>query len=317
MRDSVATYMVYCGESAVWSSYSPAGISEAFKCLLWLLCERERLKPFYTVRGLPTGDVTSWTRCLSAHLSCQYRTRRTHNVKRTNVKEDCAIVLLLDNVVLKDLVVQSLWRFHGRRHRVYVRWELRKSIQSIRFNESTHQLDGKNSKGQKMTGFSARASIGLNEAHVELKSFKGDQGTKRCRPMPESAVGGGDAAHQPLPDLTANTAAAWPSLYLRYAMSVIAVRNATITRRSSLNVAFMALHKPVRVSFPQPMTREHGFLPRLRYAPLQRVSCKVSFSADTLIRCDHTYTQKPHDLDTSAARWLPELLYIQLRLLSL
>lgn len=35
---------------------------------------------------------------------------------RTDIQQNCAIVLLLDNVVLKDLVVQSLWRFHGRRH---------------------------------------------------------------------------------------------------------------------------------------------------------------------------------------------------------
>jgi hypothetical protein len=33
-----------------------------------------------------------------------------------NVEQNCAIFLLLDNVVLEDLVVQGLWGFHSRRH---------------------------------------------------------------------------------------------------------------------------------------------------------------------------------------------------------
>jgi hypothetical protein len=36
--------------------------------------------------------------------------------KPTNVEQDCALFLLLDNVVFEDLVVQGLWWFHGRRH---------------------------------------------------------------------------------------------------------------------------------------------------------------------------------------------------------
>lgn len=39
-----------------------------------------------------------------------------HTKRHTNVQQNCAILLLLDNVVLEDLVVQGLRRFHGRRH---------------------------------------------------------------------------------------------------------------------------------------------------------------------------------------------------------
>ncbi|KAH8643304.1 hypothetical protein IG631_00767 [Alternaria alternata] len=62
------TYVVDCGEGAVWSSYSAAGISETLECLLWLY---KRAHSSYGLRDLPTGDVTSWTRCLSAQQSVQ------------------------------------------------------------------------------------------------------------------------------------------------------------------------------------------------------------------------------------------------------
>lgn len=36
--------------------------------------------------------------------------------KLTNIEQNCAIFLLLDNVVLEDLVIQGLRGFHCRRH---------------------------------------------------------------------------------------------------------------------------------------------------------------------------------------------------------
>jgi hypothetical protein len=39
-----------------------------------------------------------------------------YSAKHTNVEQDCAILLLVDNVVLEDLVVQGLRWFHSRRH---------------------------------------------------------------------------------------------------------------------------------------------------------------------------------------------------------
>ena len=68
------TYVVDCGEGAVWSSYSAAGIS--------------------------------------------------------NIQKDCAILLLFDDVVFKDLVVQGLRRFYCRRHFEYI-WVMSSTTNSI------------------------------------------------------------------------------------------------------------------------------------------------------------------------------------------
>ena len=51
---------------------------------------------------------------------CQRRSGRSHSGKRTNIEQNCAILLFLDDVVLEDLVVQGPWRLHGRRHGVYI-----------------------------------------------------------------------------------------------------------------------------------------------------------------------------------------------------
>lgn len=76
-RTDSVTYVVYCGEGAVRSSYSAAGVPEALKGLLQTFVSFWRGKRRFRV--LPTGDVTSWTRCLSgeslaaktAALQCQ------------------------------------------------------------------------------------------------------------------------------------------------------------------------------------------------------------------------------------------------------
>lgn len=49
---------------------------------------------------------------------------RNTNIRRqhTNVEQNCAVFLLLDNVVLKNLVVQGLRGFHCRRHGGYARF---------------------------------------------------------------------------------------------------------------------------------------------------------------------------------------------------
>jgi hypothetical protein len=50
--------------------------------------------------------------------------------QHTNVEQNCAIFLLLDNVVLEDLVVQGLWGFHSRRHGGYGQSESHKWAKS-------------------------------------------------------------------------------------------------------------------------------------------------------------------------------------------
>ena len=60
--------------------------------------------------------------------NCQSRTSRLYSAKRTNVEQNCAILLLLDNMVLKDLVVQGLRWFHGRRHGGDVKYRLYKGV---------------------------------------------------------------------------------------------------------------------------------------------------------------------------------------------
>ena len=69
--------MIDGSEGAVWSSNFAASISEALESL-----------------------------------------RRCHLVDQmpVNVEKDCAIVLLVHDMVLEDLVVQSLGGFHSRRH---------------------------------------------------------------------------------------------------------------------------------------------------------------------------------------------------------
>lgn len=43
-----------------------------------------------------------------------------YRAKRTNIEQDGAILLLLDNMVFENLVVQGLRLFHSRRHGGYV-----------------------------------------------------------------------------------------------------------------------------------------------------------------------------------------------------
>lgn len=62
-----------------------------------------------------TGDVTSCTKCLSAYCQRKHDQARKGE-KRTNVEQNCAIVLLVDDVVLENLVVQGPGGFHCRRH---------------------------------------------------------------------------------------------------------------------------------------------------------------------------------------------------------
>lgn len=53
-----------------------------------------------------TGDVTSWTKCLSIpHYVSFVDHLRQVMQPQTNVEEDCAVELLVDNVIRQDLVV--------------------------------------------------------------------------------------------------------------------------------------------------------------------------------------------------------------------
>lgn len=72
--------------------------------------------------GFSTGDVTSWTRCLSvgARVSLRgtFASKVQTRVRRllTDVQEDCAIQLLVHDVGGEDLVIERLRRSDGRRH---------------------------------------------------------------------------------------------------------------------------------------------------------------------------------------------------------
>jgi hypothetical protein len=68
-----------------------------------------------------TGEVTSWTKCLSksrykSATVCDDKAQLGSGPKRTNVQQDCAIELLVNNVVRKDLVIQGLWIPLSARH---------------------------------------------------------------------------------------------------------------------------------------------------------------------------------------------------------
>jgi hypothetical protein len=63
--------------------------------------------------------VTSWTRCLSAADRNRQSKRRyfiTERAKQTNIEQDCAVKLLVDDVGLDDLVVESLRCSFGSGH---------------------------------------------------------------------------------------------------------------------------------------------------------------------------------------------------------
>jgi hypothetical protein len=64
---------------------------------------------------LPVMSLRGQDACLR---SCQYESGSNLCICLTNVQQNCAILLLFDDMVLEDLVVQGLWWFHGRRHGV-------------------------------------------------------------------------------------------------------------------------------------------------------------------------------------------------------
>jgi hypothetical protein len=88
------------------------------------------------------------------------RKSRKQPQKSTNVEQNCAIFLLLDNMVLEDLVVQCLRGFHCRRHGGYVRfmgiWE---AIGGIMLQEQ-------NEAAVKVWEVREREVSGLLKAHV-------------------------------------------------------------------------------------------------------------------------------------------------------
>jgi len=70
-----------------------------------------------------TGDVTSWTKCRSAEALGEIRSKNWRSL--TNIKEDCAILSFVHNVVLEYFVVKRSWFLIGRRHcEIYFEIEL-------------------------------------------------------------------------------------------------------------------------------------------------------------------------------------------------
>jgi hypothetical protein len=75
-----------------------------------------------------TGEVTSWTRCLSSTVLA-WADDRGDSIQwlLTDIEQDCAIELLVHNVVLKDLIVEGLRATFGSRHRGVIKRALQLS----------------------------------------------------------------------------------------------------------------------------------------------------------------------------------------------
>jgi hypothetical protein len=108
------TYVIYSRKGAVRSPHFSSRIPESFKCLLCLLSAiiKRASAPdgFLLVMSLRGRDVYL--------RGCQSIFGRKHNSRHANVKQNSAILLFLDNMVLEDPVVQGLRWFHDRRHGV-------------------------------------------------------------------------------------------------------------------------------------------------------------------------------------------------------
>lgn len=64
-----------------------------------------------------TGEVTSWTKCLSVSLLVSgYFSRLTIEIMHTDIEQNSAIKSLIDDMILKDLVVESSRRTFSSRH---------------------------------------------------------------------------------------------------------------------------------------------------------------------------------------------------------
>jgi hypothetical protein len=68
-----------------------------------------------TANELHTGEVTSWTKCLSIQklVSCSAKERRSLH---TDVEQNCAVESLIYDMVLENLIVESLRTTVGSGH---------------------------------------------------------------------------------------------------------------------------------------------------------------------------------------------------------
>lgn len=92
---SLLAYMIGGGECAVWSSDPPFRISQSLKCLL--------LTHQKSVIARGSSSMT--------YGRCDFMDKMA-----INIEKHCAIILLIDDVVLEDLVVQCPWRGYGGGH---------------------------------------------------------------------------------------------------------------------------------------------------------------------------------------------------------
>jgi hypothetical protein len=104
------THVVYCGKGAVWSSHFPTRVSKTLESLLCPCesCEVVTGSGFCLLVMSPRGQDA----CLHNGQPEKWRGQHQH----TDIKQNRAIFLLFDDMILEDLVVQGLWWFHSRRH---------------------------------------------------------------------------------------------------------------------------------------------------------------------------------------------------------
>lgn len=115
------TYMVSGGQGAVWSANSSTSILQSLKSLLLLVStligipHRERRSGANIQEKSPRGPSV----CLDAAKKkvSRCRSKSQHSARHTDIQQDCAIELLVHNVVRQNLIVQGLWIPLGARHR--------------------------------------------------------------------------------------------------------------------------------------------------------------------------------------------------------
>ena len=146
--------MVDGGESAVWSSHFAAGVSEALE---GLLSGGQYLSHGC---GYPIFLLATSLRAPSAclHIVRESTIELDHEKNHTNVEQNCAIVLLVDDVVLKNLVVQGPGGFHCRRH-VVSGWSCGTITVNAREKGNKKRKSGKTGQSQ-----------GRNQVYLKLRS---------------------------------------------------------------------------------------------------------------------------------------------------
>lgn len=115
-RRGIETHMVCGDQGAIGPSHLAAGVLETFEGLLWGKWV-SGCGPSQIIRFPLTGEVTSWTRCLSMRASAILaQSCKPPMLLLTDIDQKGSIVSFIHDMVFQDLIVQRTRRGHGRRH---------------------------------------------------------------------------------------------------------------------------------------------------------------------------------------------------------